>query len=632
VTESDINTVDQVVQKLKPFLESLVTKTLQDLFNTHVQASHIQVTDQVNIVSPPHAGPAGSSAAPIDVDDDWDSMYTDDEPTCNPFTTTASSSVSQTTSHRSTPALSARITPAVHPVSSQMLQSPPKSNPSNNAPIATSMAHNNKSAATSQSHPAVTPQPLLHSSPTLPTPPASTPSNSIPNAWLESGNIVTLEQASGHSTFATSNHPAGSVASPTLDDALTCMGRLLRVKNARWSCVEQRVAMQAVLEREKDVLAIMRTSSGKSMLMVIPSMLEKNQITIGIVPLNSLLLDYSRKFKAQGIPFQIFHSHDSPTLHGPENLVITTVDQARTRSWKQQIGELNERIPVARVVFDEGHYAITDQDFRGVLDDVHELRQFAVQLVVLSATIPPKSEVTIREAFGLMEETFILRTPTCRPELQYILEEPSQSNSDIADRVEAIIKETKTFLQQEDRILIFVPYLDNGHILAKQLGCDFFCGGRNTASDEKDLMYHNWVEGVNQVMVCTNAFGAGNDYSHVRLVIHAGTPRHMMGYIQESSRAGRDKKPAKCIILPRKPGARPKLEDRIDHKGEQDMYTMLFGKGENTCINYALTLFNDGTGERCSRAWNGQKCNLCLNSSSIPMPSKGEEVFMDPVG
>jgi superfamily II DNA helicase RecQ len=367
------------------------------------------------------------------------------------------------------------------------------------------------------------------------------------------------------------------------------------------------------------------------MLMVIPSLLEKDSITIGIVPLNSLLLDYSRKLKAQGTPFQIFQSHDSPTLLGNQNLVLTTVDQARTKSWKQQIGELNQRIPIARVVFDEGHYAITDNDFRGVLDDVHELRQFAVQLVVLSATIPPKSEATIREAFGLMQDTLVVRTATCRPELQYIIEEPLRGNSDIADRVEALIQDARLSLKKEDRILVFVPFIDNGVNLAKQLDCDFFRGGRGTSSQDKEDMYQNWVEGVNQVMVCTNAFGAGNDYSHVPLVIHAGTPRHMMMFIQESSRAGRNKKPSKCIILPRKAGGQPKCKDEIDHKGERDMYDMLFGNRKDDCINHALSLFNDGTGVRCFNSWNGQRCSRCIGFKATPHPtgilSRGQHAY-----
>jgi superfamily II DNA helicase RecQ len=338
-------------------------------------------------------------------------------------------------------------------------------------------------------------------------------------------------------------------------------------------------------------------------------------------------LDYTRRFKAQGIPFEIFDSHDSPHITGEHNLVLTTIDQARTKLWKKEIGELNEHVRVARIVFDEGHYAITDNDFRPVLDDVHEVRQFAVQMVVLSATIPPKSEETVRHAFGMMKNTLVIRTPTHRPELEYIVEKPYRNNSAIADRVEAIIRKTEPTMQMKDRILVFVPYLDNGVEISKQLGCEFFCGGaaggKKTTPEKKEAMYKNWVDGIYPVMVCTNAFGAGNDYSHVPLVIHAGTPRHMMGYVQESSRAGRDKQPSRCIILPRS-SKLPAQQEEVDHKGEEDMHNMLFGNNGTNCVNYAITLFNDGHGVRCSSKLDLKTCSRCAVHLN-PMGQSGEK-------
>ena len=623
--ELGVNFVDEVVAKLTPILENLVTKTVQDMMekisqdkNPQPQEQPIAITLQespaqkqpITITlqessaqkqpitltlqeSPAQKQPIAitiqESSAHKDIEhpfvaeqtaeDDWDTIYIDIEPA--PPAPRLSRHESQNASSLFRPKTSA---PQSHP-------------------HATLSAHSRLSTAP-------------------PTAPRSTP-------WAETAMENTLSsQSSACDTASAPVVQRWTKPVHTLDNALTCMGQLLKVDNPTWSCSEQKVAMQAVLERRNDVLAIMRTSSGKSMLMVVPSLLENGSITIGIVPLNSLLLDYSRKLKAQHIPFQIFHSHDSPTLHGNQSLVLTTVDQARTQSWKQQIGELNQRIPVVRVVFDEGHFAITDNDFRTVLDDVYELRQFAVQLVVLSATIPPKSEATIRQAFGMMDSTLVVRTSTRRPELQYIVEEPLKSNSDIADRVEAIIQETSISLKKEDRILVFVPYLDNGVNLAKQLDCDFFCGGRTLSAQDRHDMYQNWVEGVNRVMVCTHAFGAGNDYPHVPLVIHAGTPHHMMGYIQESSRAGRNKQPSRCIIIPRKQGAPPTCPNPIDHKGQRDMYDMLFGTNKGDCITHALSRFNDGTGVRCFNAWNSKKCSRCLglNTSTGTKPSKGQQI------
>ena len=51
------------------------------------------------------------------------------------------------------------------------------------------------------------------------------------------------------------------------------------------------------------------------------------------------------------------------------------------------------------------------------------------------------------------------------------------------------------------------------------------------------------------MIVATSALGAGFDYPHVRSVIHAGAPRRLSAFSQESGRAGRSGEEALSVVL-----------------------------------------------------------------------------------
>ncbi|MFO7936083.1 MAG: RecQ family ATP-dependent DNA helicase [Kiritimatiellia bacterium] len=66
---------------------------------------------------------------------------------------------------------------------------------------------------------------------------------------------------------------------------------------------------------------------------------------------------------------------------------------------------------------------------------------------------------------------------------------------------------------------------------------------------EKKRVQDEFIGGAIQVICATNAFGMGIDKDDVRVVIHADTPGSLENYLQEAGRAGRDRKPADCILL-----------------------------------------------------------------------------------
>lgn len=366
-----------------------------------------------------------------------------------------------------------------------------------------------------------------------------------------------------------------------------------------WTCEEQALMVEHMLKLEKDLIVCLRTGAGKSLAFTIVPYMEPNAYTILVIPFTALMNDTLTHLDKHGVPFQIGDGDNTSPLHPERNLVVVSAENAKNREWLKAVKTADATQPVIRAIIDEGHEALSGSQYRTPLTRLYSSIRFrALQVVLLSATIPPRIVPDLVDLYGLDPEHTTIRSSSCRKELKYEMT-PFVASNEVEKETQQILARQRKRFGPEDRAMVFVPYVDLGRSLATLLECNFY-GGSNNSKEQRDQVLSTWRSGEYNVIVGTTGLMSGIDYAHVRLVIFALPPIEALPFVQGCGRAGRDGKPATCVVVRRFPprNAPPPIPQEQDMFGKMFMRTFCGREVPETfpqkCLRYQMTEYVDG--------------------------------------
>ncbi|KAG1761238.1 hypothetical protein EDD22DRAFT_847914 [Suillus occidentalis] len=181
-------------------------------------------------------------------------------------------------------------------------------------------------------------------------------------------------------------------------------------------------------------------------------------------------------------------------------LDMVSVDKARFKTWRQYLTEFNEVLLATRMVFDEAHLTLLSEEFRVSLQDVHKLRQFPMQLVLLMAIMPHSSILALKHMFGLLSTAIEIRELINCPKLEYIMRQPAQSNTLESKAIQIVVQERQQWTS-EDRGLVFVTYMKNSKSLSERTYWPFYNGSKDTSDATRAKHCKDWCSGKSLIMI-----------------------------------------------------------------------------------------------------------------------------------
>jgi ATP-dependent DNA helicase RecQ len=293
-------------------------------------------------------------------------------------------------------------------------------------------------------------------------------------------------------------------------------------------------------------LALMPTGAGKSLCYQIPA-LARAGTAIVVSPLIALMHDQIRSARAAGIRAASMTSADADNAataeafrKGELDLLYVAPERASTPGFQSLI----ERAPVSLFAIDEAHCVSEwGHDFR---PDYRMLRPVLdrfpqVPRLALTATADQATRVDILRQLGIPDEGLIV-AGFDRPNIRYAITPRDNGPRQITE-----------LLQRLDGAgIVYAPSRKQAEDLAAAITragreAGFYHAGLEP--DRRARVQADFVASESMVMVATIAFGMGIDKPDVRFVIHAGLPKSIEAYYQETGRAGRDGDPSEAHLF-----------------------------------------------------------------------------------
>jgi ATP-dependent DNA helicase RecQ len=310
------------------------------------------------------------------------------------------------------------------------------------------------------------------------------------------------------------------------------------------------------LQSQRQVLAMLPTGAGKTLLYALGSLLFNDSVTIVICPLIALMRDQHQRMREAGIDSVVICSEQDPEerreayrqlLQGRVRLLFISPERFCLSGFQKFI----RRLKIGMIVVDEVHCVVTwGHSFRpeysqlsGILGTLRVSR-----LLALTATASVRSRDLIKEmVFPDPTEVFeIVEKPlnkNIKVESVRVFSEDERWRSVVHLLKESVSKKSILYFTRREQCQTAAQEL-------RKLGYNSIIYHAGLHSETRKSVETYLRQSERKVVICaTLAFGMGIDLPDIQLIVLVGFPANLEEMFQMMGRAGRKGEESRAVIV-----------------------------------------------------------------------------------